>query len=110
MFHQDNVQTFCIYPPVLYSAYEREHHESQFEHGKEKKWYEEPETGRALVAPCDAWDRASRICCGSSSGEGNADGCSTKSDKGNQNGREHDFIVVPKRPCSEDDKALGAKS
>jgi hypothetical protein len=65
------------------------------EHRKEKKWYEESETGRTLVATCDTWDRASRICeseqnvsvvaerqregkvstcCGDGSGEGNAEG------------------------------------
>jgi len=62
MLHQDSVQTGWAYPPALYGAYEREYHESQFEHGEEKKWYEEPETGRAVVAPWDTRDRASCIC------------------------------------------------
>jgi hypothetical protein len=35
---------------------------NQFEHGKEKNWYEQRETGRSPVAPCDAQDRASCIC------------------------------------------------
>jgi hypothetical protein len=82
MFYQDNVQTARVDPPALYGAYEREDHEpwedvsmcythnvrsrlpTQLEHGKEKKLYEELETGRTstVVAPCDARDRTSHIC------------------------------------------------
>jgi len=50
MFHQDNVHRAWAFPPVLYGAYEREYHESQFENGKEKKWYEEAETERCKAA------------------------------------------------------------
>jgi hypothetical protein len=32
MVHQDSVQTVCVHPPVLYSTYEREYHESLGEH------------------------------------------------------------------------------
>jgi len=37
---------------------------TQLEHGKEKKLYEELETGRTstVVAPCDARNRTSHIC------------------------------------------------
>lgn len=62
--------------PALYSAYEREYQESQLEHRKKKKGYEEHGTARALVAPCD--DRVSCICCRDGSGESNADGCYEK--------------------------------
>jgi hypothetical protein len=81
MFHQDNIQTAWVCPPALYGAYEREYHESwgeqlsirvctyicswlptQFEPGKEQKWYEELETGWAIIAPCDTRNRASCNC------------------------------------------------
>jgi len=35
---------------------------TQLKREKEKKWYEETETGRTLVTPCDARDRATCIC------------------------------------------------
>lgn len=81
MIHQNNVQTACGYPPVLYGAYECEGQESwgasarvrtcvcicsptQFECTQKKKWYEELDTTRALVAPCNTRDRTNCICGG----------------------------------------------
>jgi len=105
--HQDNVQTAWVCPPALYGTYEREDHESQFEHGREKKWYEELVTGRTPVAPCDSRDRASRICCGDGSVEGNAQGCYDKNERSAQHGCEQDSIFVPEHICSEDKKTFG---
>jgi hypothetical protein len=81
MFHQDNVQTARVHPPALCGTYEREHHESwgehlsvrvwtyicswlptQLEHGKENILYGELETGRTVVAPCDARDCTGCVC------------------------------------------------
>jgi hypothetical protein len=82
MYYQDNVQTARVDPPALYGVYECKDHESwgdvsmcythnvcsrlptQLEHGKEKKFYEELETGRTstVVAPCGVRDRTSHIC------------------------------------------------
>jgi hypothetical protein len=115
MFHQDSIQMGWAYPPVLHGGYEREYHESwgehlsayactlvcswlptQFETSKEEKWYEEPETGWTVVAPCDTRNRAScnceseqnvsvvmerqgkvktSTCCGDDISEANAEGC-----------------------------------
>jgi len=108
MVHQDSVQTVWVCPPVLYGTYKREDHESQFEHKKEKKWYEELVTGRTSVAPCNSWDRASRMCCRDGSSEGNAEGCYDKTKKGGQHGCEQESIVVPEHICSKDEKPLGA--
>lgn len=110
MIHQDNVQTACGYPPVLYGAYECEGQKSQFECAQKKKWYEELETTRALVAPCNTWYRTNCIYRRCSCGEGNADGCPDKSKKNNQHSCEQNFVVVPERACSEDEKGLGANS
>jgi len=81
MVHQDNVQTARVYSPALYGACECENHESQFEYGKEENWYQQRETGRTLIAPCDTRDCASCTCCRCNSGKGNADRCSDKSEK-----------------------------
>lgn len=62
MINQDNIQTAWVFPPGLYGAYEREYHESQLEYGKENKWYEKRDIGRALVARCDPRDRARCVC------------------------------------------------
>lgn len=81
MIQQDNVQTAWVLSPTLYGTYECEGHKSwrvsvsvsvytytcswsltQFECAQEKKWYEELETTRALVAPRDTGDSTNCIC------------------------------------------------
>jgi hypothetical protein len=88
MFHQDNVQAVRVDPPALYGAYEREYHESQLEHGKEKILYGELKTGRTVVAPCNTRDCTGRIFCEDGSGEVDDEGCYENSDKGGQRGCE----------------------
>jgi hypothetical protein len=75
-------------------------------HGNEKKLYEESQTSRSVVAPCDARDRTSHIFCGDGSGEVNAEGCHEKSEKDGQHGYEQDSILVPERVCSQNEKTL----
>lgn len=96
-------------PPALYSAYEREGQETKFKPYQEKKRYEELDDGRALVAACDAWDRAGRPRCSGSSGEGKGYGCYDDSKEGSDHGGEHNFVVVPERICSKDKKAFRTK-
>jgi hypothetical protein len=50
-----------IYQHVLYT-YVHSWIPTQLEHGKEKKLYEELETGRTVVAPCNTRDCTGHIC------------------------------------------------
>lgn len=108
MLQQDTVQRATSYSPALYSAYEGERDEPQFESKQQNKWHEELITACGLIAACDARDRAGLKWCLGSGGKENTDGCYNDNKKADYHGCEHQFVVVPECICPDDEKAFGA--